>query len=153
MSNRAYYGKIGVATLSSEVRDIWYSRHKEPDDEPPSEKWSFEYEDRLDERVENAELLGKLLACTELTARDRLILHCICVQGMTESEVGACLSITRSRVHQLLHRTLRLLRLKANDVVGTRPHIFGFYEGDVLTWRAWRRLQQENREFAKRNQL
>lgn len=126
-----FYGKLGVASLPSEVKTIWYSRDDELP-ELPRYGWSWEQATETD--IETADLIRKILAATPMTPRESAAIYLHIVEEYTLEECGEFLDCTRSRVQQLVIKGLRRLRTHQEVVTGIRPD--DIY-GDVTTWRGW----------------
>ena len=138
--------------LPPEIRRIWYTRNEEF--EPETANWiePFDCEDAHDTAVERADLLKKILRESRLTTRERMIVELHCVQDWTLQEIADSMHVTRSRIGQIFHLSLRRLRFGAREVTGESAYCFGYKAGEVLTWREWSWRQQDLRKYAKRAQ-
>jgi hypothetical protein len=126
-----FYGKLGVASLPSEVKTIWYSRDAEPP-ELPRHGWSWEQAVETD--IETPDLICKILAATPLTPRESAAIYLHIVEEYTLDECGEFLDCTRERVRQIVAKGLRRLRTHQASVTGIRPDSI---DPEVSTWSSW----------------
>lgn len=128
-----YYGKLMTASLPSEVKRIWYSRDEELP-ELPQHRWSWELQDDL-ERVEQRELLEKILEAADLDERHSLVLQRLVLEDCTLEDVGQELGLSRERVRQMEARVLRRLRQVQQRFTNVR--FYDLIRAEVMTWRRW----------------
>ena len=126
-----FYGKLGVASLPSEVKTIWYSRDDELP-ELPRYGWSWEQATETD--IETADLIRKILAATPLTPRESAAIYLHIVEEYTLEECGEFLECTKERVRQIIGKGLRRLRTYQEQVTGVSPFDI---DPEVSTWRGW----------------
>lgn len=138
MTNRTYYGKLGVANLPSEVRSIWYSRDVELEPDSASWKWSWEHEDRPDERVERRDFLTKIIAVTPLNEQQLEVLKLYDLDHHTLESIAELWGVTRERVRQVREKALRLLRKHSSEITNIPSWEI---DPEVTTW-SWYRIQQ-----------
>lgn len=124
-----FYGKLGVASLPSEVKTIWYSRDDELP-ELPRYGWSWEQATETD--IETADLIRKILAATPLTPRESAAVYLHIVEEYTLEECGEFLECTKERVRQIVAKGLRRLRTHQSTVTGIP---FDELYCEVITWR------------------
>lgn len=141
MSNRTYYGKLGVAKLPSEVLVIWYSRDDELDPDP-SWKWSWEHEGRHDDIVERRDYVCKILEAAPLTDRELEALTLCCIEDWTFEDVGNHWGVSRERARQVYERALREVRKHSSKITNVPS-----WEIDptVTTWSWWSLTQRSKR--------
>lgn len=144
MSNRTYYGKLGVAKLPSEVLVIWYSRDDEPGPDP-SWKWSWEHECRHDYEVEKRDLVRKLIAVTPLKPRELEVIQLCCLEDHTYEDVAVRWGVTRERVRQVQMKALRLLRQHSSKITDIPSSEI---DPRVMTWSWWSMTQRVKRRNA-----
>jgi len=145
MSNRTHYGRLNWATLPNEVRRIWSTRNDELPDGDVSWKWSWEHEDRHDDRVERADFVRKLIEVTPLTEREAEVIQLCNLEDHTFEDVAERWGLTRERVRQVQLKALRRLR-KHSSVLTNIPS----WEIDptVMTWSWWSLTQRAKRRRA-----
>jgi len=110
-----YYGKLNSASLPSEVKRIWYSRHDEP---PPPEPHGWSWEQVTEPDYESADLIRKILNATPLTKRETFAIYHHVVEGYTLDEIGKEFGCCRARVGQIIGKGLRRLRAYQKQVTG-----------------------------------
>lgn len=103
-----HYGKIGVASLSSEVKTIWYSRHIEPEPcDPVDTYWPTVTDPDL---VLLQDFARRLVAITPLTeAEEQAVALCV-LDNCTLREAGVEMGRTQERVRQILMKAMRKFR-------------------------------------------
>lgn len=103
-----HYGKIGVASLSSEVKAIWYSRHIEPEPcDPVDTYWPTVTDPDL---VLLQDFARRLVAITPLTeAEEQAVALCV-LDNCTLREAGVEMGRTQERVRQILMKAMRKFR-------------------------------------------
>jgi RNA polymerase sigma factor (sigma-70 family) len=112
---RAGYGTIGIASLPSEVRQIWYSRNDKmekslrPVGAPLAEPNEFQVFVAKD-------YAHKLIEITPLTQREEIIVAMHICAGFTLKEVAQALDLTPERIRQIVLKTLRKFRKAANKL-------------------------------------
>ena len=109
MTRSQYYGKLGTATLPSEVREIWYSRNDKMKRCPrltiaPLAKLS-EFEVLVAK-----DYAHKLIEITPLSQREELVVAMHICAGYTLQEVAQTLGVTQERIRQIEIKTLRKFR-------------------------------------------
>ena len=109
MKRSAYYGKLGIADLPSEVRQIWYSRNDEPERcprpaiAPLAELTEFEV-------FIAKNYAHKLIKITPLTQREEIIIAMHIYAGFTLKETAEAMGVTTERIRQIVIKTLRKFR-------------------------------------------
>jgi RNA polymerase sigma factor (sigma-70 family) len=103
-----HYGRLGIATISSVVRHIWYRRNIEPE---PCELFDFYCPTQTDPDLDvRRDLAHRLVAITPLNKREEQIVI-LCVLGnSTLQEVAEEMEISRERVRQILNGAMRKFR-------------------------------------------
>jgi hypothetical protein len=127
------YGKLMTATLSSQVKELWYSRDEELP-ELPRHGWSFDLVTDM-ESVENRDLLFKILEDCPLTDREMLAIKLIEHEGYTLDEAAQELDCGRERARQIHMKALRRLRTHQVKITGQK---LWELECIVQTWRSWK---------------
>jgi DNA-directed RNA polymerase specialized sigma24 family protein len=103
----SHYGKIGLKSLPSEARRIWYSRHVEPEPcEPIDIYWPTSTDPELELLQDYAR---RLLAATPLTEREERAVRLYMMDNCTLREAGMELDVTASLLHKILKRAKRKL--------------------------------------------
>ena len=116
MKRSEYYGKLGIADLPSEVRQIWYSRNDEPErcrrpvGAPLAELTEFEVFIAKDYAHE-------LIKITPLTQREEIIIAMHICAGFTLKETAEAMGVTIERIRQIEIKALRKFR-KAVQKIG-----------------------------------
>lgn len=109
MKRSQYYGKLGTATLPSEVREIWYSRNDKmkrsprPAIAPLAEPNEFEV-------LVAKDYAHKLIEITPLSQREELVVAMHICAGYTLQEVAQTLGVTQERIRQIAIKALRKFR-------------------------------------------
>lgn len=134
-----YYGRLGVKTLPSEVKAIWYSRDDEP---PPCEPHGWSWEQVTEPDYEALDLIRKILDATPLTERETQAIWLHVIEGSTLDEIGEAMNCTRERVRQIVGKGLRRLRTHQSKVTGI-PSDELYCE--VTTWRCWQWVKRSIR--------
>ena len=103
-----HYGKLGIATIPSTVRQIWYSKHIEPEPcEPIDSYWPTMTDPDL---ILEQDFARRLVEITSLTKKEEQIVI-LCVLGnCTLEEVSKVIGCSRQRVRQILMKTMRKFR-------------------------------------------
>ena len=109
MSRADYWGKLGIAELPSEVRQIWYSRNEEPKPCGRPLKRLASETDEL-ETFAHKDYAHKLIEITPLTQREEIIIAMHICAGFTLKEVAEALDVTPERIRQIVLKTLRKFR-------------------------------------------
>ena len=103
-----YYGKLGVESLPSEVKTLWYSRDQELP-ELPRHGWSHDLQTDMSQ-VEVRDLLFKILADAPLTFRENRCIELILYEEWTLREAAVALDCSVERVRQIYMKAMRKLR-------------------------------------------
>ena len=127
------YGKLMTATLSSQVKELWYSRDDELP-ELPRHGWSFDLVTDM-EPVENRDLLFKILEDCPLTDREMLAIRLIEHEGYTLDEAAQELDCGRERARQIHMKAMRKIRRHQIKITGQKLYEL---ECEVTTWRRWK---------------
>lgn len=138
-----YYGKLMTASLPSEVKKIWYSRDEELP-ELPQHKWSWELQDDL-ERVEQRELLVKILEATILTDSEAKAIEMVTMGNATFSDLAEEIGVTNSRAQQVYNHAIRKLRKIQAGFTGIRH---GDLLTEIYTWRAYGSIRRHRERVA-----
>ncbi len=102
------YGKLGVASLSSEVKAIWYSRHIEPEPcEPIDSWWPTQTDPDLWIRQDFAR---RLVSVTSLTEREEQAVILCVLENCTLREAGKVMDCSQERVRKILMKAMRRFR-------------------------------------------
>jgi DNA-directed RNA polymerase specialized sigma24 family protein len=103
-----HYGKIGIASLPSEVKSIWYSRHIEPEPcEPVDTYWPTGTEPDL---VLLQNLVMRLVAITPLTeAEEQAVVLCV-LDNCSLREASQEMGLNKEYVRRILMRAMRKFR-------------------------------------------
>lgn len=115
MNRSQYYGKLGTATLPSEVREIWYSRNDKmkrflrPAIAPLAEPSEFEV-------LAAKDYAHKLIEITPLSQREEMIVAMHICAGYTLQEVAQTVGVTQERVRQIVCRALRKFRMAVSKL-------------------------------------
>ena len=108
MSHRAPYGKVGVSTLPSKAKTIWYSRHAEIEPcEPIDIYWPTATDPELPLLVDYAR---RLVDATVLTEREQQAVELCVLDNCTVWEAAREMNVTHARVGQLRSKALQKLR-------------------------------------------
>ncbi len=113
----AHYGKIGLASLSSEVKAIWYSRHIEPEPCEPIDSW-WPTQTDLDLELKQ-DFARRLVTFTVLTKREEQVVIMCVLDNCTLREAGEVMGCSNSRARQILMKAMRKFRLIHNHGMGT----------------------------------
>lgn len=116
------YGQLQIAHQPSVVRDIWRTRHDEPD---TCEPWllSSDYEYDPCQLFEDREYVKKLMDLAELTHREASVIHLYFFDGHTLDSVAERIGHpTRERVRQIKTNALQKLWLVARRMNNARLH-------------------------------
>jgi DNA-directed RNA polymerase specialized sigma24 family protein len=135
-----HYGKIGVASLSSEVKSIWYSRHIEPEPcEPVDTYWPTCTDPDL---VLRQDFARHLVAITPLTEIEEWAVALCVLDNCTLREAGKEMDRTQERVRQILMKAMRKFRTCQATLTGVPG-----YEVDTrdMTWSFWKYEQRRSR--------
>ena len=122
-----------TATLSSQVKELWYSRDDELP-ELPRHGWSFDLVTDM-EPVENRDLLFKILEDCPLTDREMLAIRLIEHEGYTLDEAAQELDCSRERARQIHRKAMRKIRSHQIKITGQKLYEL---ECEVTTWRRWK---------------
>lgn len=122
-----------TATLSSQVKELWYSRDDELP-ELPRHNWSFDLVTDM-EPVENRDLLFKILEDCPLTDREMLAIRLIEHEGYTLDEAAQELDCSRERARQIHMKAMRRIRSHQIKITGQKLYEL---ECEVTTWRRWK---------------
>lgn len=136
-----HYGKLGVASLSSEVKAIWYSRHIEPE---PCEPIDFWWPTQTDPNLELAQdFARRLVAITPLTEQEEQVVILCVLDNHTLREAGEVMGRTQERVRQILMKAMRRFRKHQSELTG-----LPMWELDdrVMPWFWYRHEQRKKRE-------
>lgn len=140
MKRSAYYGRLNVASLDHEAHDIWLTRDVELPETTISWKWSWEHEDRVDERVEMRDFVAKLIAAAPLEDRHLDVIRSI-LQDETLEDVAKRWGVTRERVRQVQAKAIRLLRQHSSKITDIPASEI---DPSVDTW-WWYSLKQQHK--------
>ena len=135
-----HYGKIGVASLSSEVKAIWYSRHIEPEPcDPVDTYWPTCTDPDL---VLRQDFARRLVAITPLTeAEEQAVLLCV-LDNCTLREAGQEMDRTQERVRQILMKAMRKFRTCQKALTGVPSWDLDTRD---MTWSFWKYEQRRSR--------
>ncbi len=100
-------GKVLVGSLSTAIKELWYSRHQEPKPLEPEEITTDFYLE-LDQ-FERADLAAKIVQGAELTARESHLVALCILNDWTTKEASQEIGVSRSRVGQILAKAERKL--------------------------------------------
>ena len=128
-----HYGKLGVASLSSEVKAIWYSREIEPEPcEPVDTYWPL----HTDPEVQIwQDFVRRLVAITPLTeAEEQAVVLCV-LDGCTLKEAGVEMGRTQERVRQILMKAMRRFRTHQKALTGQEMWEMDFRDMSYYWWR------------------
>ncbi len=136
-----HYGKIGVASLSSEVKAIWYSRHIEPEPcEPVDTYWPTGTDPDL---VLLQDFARRLVAITPLTeAEEQAVALCV-LDNCTLREAGQEMDRTQERVRQILMKAMRRFRKHQSELTGVPGYAVDTRD---MTWSFWKYEQRRNHD-------
>lgn len=140
-----HYGKLGVASLSSEVKTIWYSRHIEPEPcEPIDSWWPTQTDPDLWIRQDFAR---RLVAITPLTEQEEQAVILCVLENCTLREAGEVMGRTQERVRQILMKAMRRFRKHQSELTGVP-----MWEVDdrVMPWFWWKHEQRRERDKTAR---
>lgn len=135
-----YYGQLMTASLSSEVKKLWYSRDEEME-ELPRWRWSFEMQTDTDQ-LERRDLITKILEQTPLTDREEIAIRMVVVEDAPLSDVGKELNVTMERARQIFLRGIR--RLRTHQIKVTKSAVWSL-DCEVTTWFRYSQIQHEAR--------
>ena len=110
--SRAGYGTIGVASLPSEVRAIWYSRNEEPKPCGRPLKRLVSETDEL-EILADKDLAHKLIEVTPLGEREEMVVAMHICAGFTLVEIAEKMNISNTRVAQIFRKAMLKFRRAA----------------------------------------
>jgi DNA-directed RNA polymerase specialized sigma24 family protein len=100
----SHYGKIGLKSLPSEAKAIWYSRHVAPEPcEPIDIYWPTATDPDLPLLQDYAR---RLVDATPLTEREQQVVELCVLDNCTMSEAAREIGITPVRARQILRRAL-----------------------------------------------
>ena len=138
MSRGQHYGKLGVASLSSEVKAIWYSRDVEPDPvEPIDYYWLVATDPDL---LLAQDFAHRLVEVTPLTEQEEHAIALCVLDGCTLKEAGEEMGgRSPERVRQILEKALRRFRTHQKALTGLNALEL---DTRVMTWFWWK---HENR--------
>lgn len=135
-----HYGKIGVASLSSEVKAIWYSRHIEPDPcEPVDTYWPTGTDPDL---VLLQDFARRLVAITPLTEVEEQAVALCVLDNCTLREAGQEMDRTQERVRQILLKAMRKFRTCQATLTGVPSWDL---DARDMTWSFWKYEQRRSR--------
>ena len=136
-----HYGKIGVASLSSEVKAIWYSRHIEPDPcEPVDTYWPTSTDPDL---VLLQDFARRLVAITPLTEVEEQAVALCVLDNCTLREAGQEMDRTQERVRQILMKAMRKFRTCQKEQTGM--HLWELDTRD-MSYFWWRHEQRRKHD-------
>lgn len=121
MSRADYWGKLGIASLPSEVREIWYSRNEEPKPCGRPLKRLASETDEL-ETFADKDLVYKLIEATPLGEREEMVVAMHICAGFTLVEIAEKLNISNTRVAQIFHKAIRKFRRAASKMQKDNAH-------------------------------
>lgn len=135
-----HYGKLGVTSLSSEIKSIWYSRHIEPEPcEPVDTWWPTQTDPDLWIRQDFARRLVEITPLTE--AQEQVVALCV-IGNSTLEDAGEVLGVTRERVRQILAKAMRNFRTHQVRLTGVpRSEL----DDRVMPWFWWKHEQRRAR--------
>lgn len=135
-----HYGKLGVATLFSEVKAIWYSRHIEPEPcEPVDTWWPMETDPDLELAQDFARRLVEITPLTD--QEEQAVMLCVldnCTLREAGEEMGGR---TPERVRQILMKAMRRFRTHQKALTGL--HMWEL-DDRVMPWFWWKYEQRRN---------
>ena len=135
-----YYGKIGVATLNSEVKSIWYSRHIELElCEPVDTYWPICTDPELLLRQDFAR---RLIEITPLTEVEEQAVVLLVLDNCTLQEAGKEMNKSTERVRQILMKAMRKFRTCQIKLTG-----MNLWELDTrdMSYSWWRHEQRKSK--------
>lgn len=137
-----YYGKLGVTSLPSEVKAIWYSRHIEPEPcEPVDTYWPMHTDPELEVWQDFAR---RLIEATPLTEAEAQVVAMCVLDNCTLREAGEELGgRSPERVRQILEKALR--RFRTHQKALTRKDIWELDTRD-MTWVWWAHENKRNKQ-------
>jgi DNA-directed RNA polymerase specialized sigma subunit len=112
---RAGYGTIGIVSLPSEVRQIWYTRNNKmkksprPIGAPLAELTEFEV-------LTAKDYAHKLIEITPLTQREEIIVAMYICAGFSLKEVAQVMDLTRESVRKIVIKILQKFRKAASEL-------------------------------------
>jgi DNA-directed RNA polymerase specialized sigma24 family protein len=110
----SHYGKIGLKSLPSETRRIWYSRHVEPEPcEPIDIYWPTSTDPELELLQDYAR---RLLAAAPLTEREERAVRMHLMDNCTFRDAGMELDVTADFLRKILLSAKRKLRRTASKL-------------------------------------
>jgi len=103
-----HYGRLGIATIQGTVRQIWYSKHIEPE---PCEPIDFYWPTMTDpDLILKQDFARRLVAITPLTQREeQAVIMCV-LGNCTLEDVGKEMGVSRGRVGQILMKAMKKFR-------------------------------------------
>lgn len=135
-----HYGKIGVASLSSEVKAIWYSRHIEPEPcDPVDTYWPTVTDPDL---VLLQDFARRLVAITPLTEVEEQAVALCVLDNCTLREAGVEMGRTQERVRQILMKAMRKFRTYQAMLTGVPSWDLDAMD---MTWSFWKYEQRRSR--------
>lgn len=136
-----HYGKLGVASLSSEVKAIWYSKDIEPElCEPVDTYWPMQTDP--DEWIMK-NFAHRLVAITPLTEiEEQVVILCV-MDNCTLREAGEVMERTPERIRQILAKALR--RFRTHQVMLTGVHLVDL-DPRVMPWFWWKHEKRKKHE-------
>lgn len=135
-----HYGKIGVASLSSEVKAIWYSRHIEPEPcDPVDTYWPTVTDPELTLAQDFARRLVEVTPLTE--AEEQAVALCV-LDNCTLREAGVEMGRTKERVRQILMKAMRKFRTCQAMLTGVPSWDL---DARDMTWSFWKYEQRRSR--------
>jgi DNA-directed RNA polymerase specialized sigma24 family protein len=133
-----HYGKLGVTSLPSEVKAIWYSRHIEPEPCEPVDTW---WPVATDPDLELAQdFARRLVEITPLTDQEEQAVMLCVLDNCTLREAGEEMGgRTPERVRQILMKAMRRFRTHQKALTG-----LNMWEIDdrVMPWSWWKYEQR-----------
>ena len=115
MNRSQYYGKLGTATLPSEVREIWYSRNDKMKRSPRPAIAPLAEPSEL-EVLAAKDYAHKLIEITPLNQREEMIVAMHICAEYTLQEIAKTFGVSNARVRQIVCRALRKFRMAARKL-------------------------------------
>ena len=115
MKRSQYYGKLGTATLPSEVREIWYSRNDKMKRSPRLAIVPLAEPSEL-EVLAAKDYAHKLIEITPLSQREEMIVAMHICAGYTLQEIAQTMGVTQERIRQIVIKALRKFRMAASKL-------------------------------------
>ena len=144
MSRGQHYGKLGVASLPSEVKAIWYSRNVEPEPCEPVDTWWPVATDQ--DLLLVQDFAHRLVAITPLTPREEQAVALCVLDNCTLREASMEMGCSADRVRQILEKALRRFRTHQGVLTGVRPEDL---DARVMPWFWWKYEERKKRELRR----